>query len=176
MNEVSENANARVSKVPKVPSTLSLSLLSRMYVELQVQSACLVCTCFQALVILVPSATRLKMSPTTWPKETEALGDENELSFSGLSVCFLGFSWILQCKASVVQHKHFVTRFEVNCHKKSLKFLRRVLESPWKVLEFFAWKSVRTCYVAGADLGGGCRGCAPPPETKLSSSYIGIRF
>ena len=30
---------------------------------------------------------------------------------------------------------------------------------------------------AGADLGGGCRGCAPsPPKMKLSSSYIRIRF
>ena len=29
--------------------------------------------------------------------------------------------------------------------------------------------------VSGADLGGGCRGCAPLPEMKLSSSLIRIR-
>ena len=30
---------------------------------------------------------------------------------------------------------------------------------------------------SGADLGGGCRGCAPPPpEVKLSSIYIRTRF
>ena len=41
-----------------------------------------------------------------------------------------------------------------------------------KVSPFFLPLSVLT----GADLGGGCRGCAPPPEMKLSSSYIRIRF
>ena len=30
--------------------------------------------------------------------------------------------------------------------------------------------------LSGADLGGGCRGCAPPPEMKLSSSCIRIWF
>ena len=30
--------------------------------------------------------------------------------------------------------------------------------------------------VSGADLGGGCRGCAPLPEMRLSSSLIRIRF
>ena len=35
----------------------------------------------------------------------------------------------------------------------------------------------RISCLSGADLGGGCRGCAPPPlEMKLSSSYIRIRF
>ena len=29
---------------------------------------------------------------------------------------------------------------------------------------------------SGADLGGGCRGCAPPPEMKLSSMYLRTRF
>ena len=38
--------------------------------------------------------------------------------------------------------------FEVKLSlKKSLKFQSRVLESPWKVLEFLAWKSVRNLTV-----------------------------
>ena len=36
----------------------------------------------------------------------------------------------------------------------------------------------RDFLISGADLGGGCRGCAPPlpPEMKLSSSDIRTRF
>ena len=34
------------------------------------------------------------------------------------------------------------------------------------------WKEMDT----GADLGGGCRGCAPSPEMKLSSMYLRTRF
>ena len=99
-------------------SQCTFLLLADMYIELQVHSACLVCTCFQALVF--------------W-------------CFCMRFGAYLNTT--VQCKASVVQHKHFVARLDVNCRKKkSLKFLRRVIKSPWEVLEFFARKSVRTLH------------------------------
>ena len=83
-------------------SQCTFLLLADMYIELQVHSACLVCTCFQALVF--------------W-------------CFCMRFGAYLNTT--VQCKASVVQHKHFVARLDVNCRKKkSLKFLRRVIKSP----------------------------------------------
>ena len=52
------------------------------------------------------------------------------------------------------------------------------------VISILKWNFESVCKtlqkVAGADPGGGCRGCAstplPPPEMKLSSSYVRTHF
>ena len=60
--------------------------------------------------------------------------------------------WLLALEASLSNHK---SRFFLGSF----------------VITFYSWESL-----AGADLGGGCRGCAPPPEMKLSSSYSLLKF
>ena len=47
-----------------------------------------------------------------------------KLLFSGVSVCVLGFSWMPQCKAGVIQRKNFAW-FEVNCDKSPIEISKK---------------------------------------------------
>ena len=76
---------------------------------------------------------------------------------------FWGLSWVSQCLAGAIWMKNGWKKMSMSwlwendknpnkafCFacgkfllKRSLKFQSRVLETPWKVLEFLAWKSVQ---------------------------------
>ena len=45
-----------------------------------------------------------------------------------------------------------------------------------KEVTFYHLFTFRTIYITGTDLGGGCRGCAPPPPEMTSSFLIQLVF